>query len=174
MIDNKIRLNYPGLLHPFCRLIRNTSSIADVMKFESYNFGTYRMGYQSTVGQAGEREAYLSEDGKRFLLRPGLNGEQDKISFESADYRGHYLRYFNGELDLERREGARDSDNYDTDASFQGRSNHWYEGYMAFESQREPGRFIRHRGWRLRVEADDSTELFRMDASWRMSKGEMK
>ena len=129
------------------------------------------MGFENTAGADGEHKAFLSTDGKRFYLRPGLNNEEDTVSFESADMRGYYLRVYSSLLDLENKDGARDAAGFDNAATFKGYHGKWYSGYMAFESRSMAGHYIRHREGRLRLEQPDSTTLYEEDASWRMSKG---
>jgi hypothetical protein len=49
------------------------------------------------------------------------------------------------------------------------RKDKWFDGYEAFESVNYPEHFIRHQGYRLRISAYDGKELYKKDASFKVT-----
>ena len=83
------------------------------------------------------------------------------------DKPGYFLRHFEGLVDLEAREGARDPDNFADDTTFYIRRDKYFPGYLSFEPVNKPGHFIHRQGYRLKLSAADDSELFKNDASWK-------
>lgn len=105
---------------------------------------------------------------KLYVLSPGLSGESNTISFESADKPGFYLRDYEFLLDMESRENGRNKETFDKDATFKLNKNTFYDGFYALESVSHPDYYIRHEGLRLKISKQDNTELFKNDASFKV------
>ena len=58
---------------------------------QSMNYPKLKIGINTTDGEA---PAMLTEGGRRFFIQqPGLTGDNATVSFEAADWPGHYLRH---------------------------------------------------------------------------------
>lgn len=124
----------------------------------SYFFG-------STDGTNYEITQYT---GDRFIVvSPGLTGDAGTVSFESVDQPGFYLRHYNYMLCLEPKEGGRNPDIFDEDATFFPIANKYYSGFVSFESFNYRHYYIRHENYRLKISEAQATTLFMMDASFR-------
>ena len=58
--------------------------------------------------------------------RPGLNGGDRTISFESIDYPGYFIRHMESELFLESSVNPRNNDTFNADATFRIHVNRFF------------------------------------------------
>lgn len=135
--------------------------VAKCQKFQSYNIPSY---YWTVHGM----EAYV-RDGLRakewIIIRPGLTGEPNSVSFRSCTDSTMYLRHQSfllWEHPYQHSVAA-----YRADATYFVHSNKWFNGYDAYESCNYPQRFIRHQSYRLQISQDDGSLSVKKDGSFK-------
>ncbi|MFF5078147.1 AbfB domain-containing protein [Actinoplanes sp. NPDC000266] len=84
------------------------------------------------------------------------------IALEAADQSGRRLRHrdFVATLEVLRTEAERDNSRFTVRNGLNG------QGCVSFESVNYPGYFLRHRDFILRLDRQDSSQLFRFDATF--------
>ena len=92
---------------------------------------------------------------------PGLSGDSDSTSFKSIEG-GKYVFNHNGLLDLRALEQSVD---FNRTATFRIIRNESFGGFLAFESISQPNHYIRHENFRLKVKAENESELYLDDAN---------
>jgi len=95
------------------------------------------------------------------------NAGGSSISFESKNYPGRFIRHAGFQLFVHANEA---SDLFKQDSSFNMRVANDKTSrsgvVVSFESVNYPGRFIRHSGFRGRIDPDDGAAVFKPDSSW--------
>jgi len=128
----------------------------------SYNYPTYYVFVDVS------NEAFINTTPYQFkLVYPGRTGQVGTVSFESVDQPGFFLRHYNYLLYLEDASNPRNPAIFDLDATFNERDHVWYTDTISFESVNYPGYFIRHQNYRLKINQNDDSELFHLDASFK-------
>ncbi|MBP2473022.1 GH43 family beta-xylosidase [Crossiella equi] len=97
-----------------------------------------------------------------WTVQPGLAG--GCLSFESRNFKRHYLRHQNGRVRLDKFENT---PGFRADATFcqvQGLAD---AGASSFRAWQFPGAFLRHAGGALWLSDNDNSPLFRADATFR-------
>ena len=111
-------------------------------------------------------EGYLMTEPEMFtVVSPGLWGA-GSVSFQSTTRPGRYLRHRDGRVWVE--EGDTTSALFQRECSWFARQDHFFTGFMAFESVHMPGFFIRHNSRRLEL-TEIASNKDRNDASFAMS-----
>ena len=101
----------------------------------------------------------------QFRVVPGLaSGADGRISFESVDMPGYFLRHWNYRFSLVQNDG---SGVFKADATFLPVSGLGHSSLTSFRSHNFPDRYIRHQNYAL-VLAPMLSELDRADATYRM------
>jgi hypothetical protein len=128
------------------------------VSFESLNKRGYYVRHSSYLGVISQYSTPQSSVLDRtplekldatFIVSRGLSGTDDSVSFESVNYRGHYLRHQNYEIKLQRNDH---SELFRRDASFIWRDNPPLvagETSVSLESVNFPGHYIRHQNFKL-------------------------
>ena len=134
---------------------------------QSYNYPNHKFGVTSITD---ESPASIMHKGRRFVIhQPGLNGQNQTVSFESSDWPGHYLRHRGNFLYLDLKTEV--TFGFEDTATFKLHKDLMHPGYFTFEVLDQPGFYIRHSGYKLRVDRSDSSNLFKADSSFRFLQG---
>jgi hypothetical protein len=107
-------------------------------QLRSVNVPNAFIRHQQGIGRLTPLASDLDKKDASFLIRPGLAGAG--VSFESANFSGHYLRHQNGQIRLGR---ADNNVLFKKDASFHQRPGLAGKG-TSFESVNFPGAYLRH------------------------------
>lgn len=148
--------------------------ILGIFSYESVNYPGHFLRHKNfelvLSKHDGSSQVWL--DSQWLRLPPPLKGAQPgTISFQSVNYPGRYIRHRNflGELsqvssDLDR-----------MDATFIVRTGLSKEGPfpqgVSLESRNFPGHYLRHQGFRVKLNKDDGSDLFRKDATFAYASG---
>lgn len=133
---------------------------------QSQNFPTYMIGYNQ------QGEASITLQGNPFyLVKPGLSGSDDTVSLEAADKPRYHLRHYGYLMDVEDRNNPRNPGIFHLDASFNLRRDQWTDGFITFEAVNVANYYIRHQGYRLKISANDNSDLFQKDAGFQSVEG---
>jgi len=137
--------------------------------FQSKNLPTFYWNVTSSL-QSSPVKILDGQMGKFCILSPGLTGTERAISFYHPES-GKYLRHKNSHILLEdiANQSGDPWDSFHKDATFYIQHNKYFPGYKAIESLNRPGYFMRHSSRTLRLHKDDSSTLFKNDASFIMS-----
>ena len=124
---------------------------------QSFNLPNYSFG---VTGNA----SYIKQNEDSWVvLSPGLAGHVGSVSFRACYNATNYLRHSNLLLWEHPYEP---SALYKNGATFTVRKNKFFPETDAYESVNNPGYFIRHQGYRLKISNYDGTQLFKKDASF--------
>jgi hypothetical protein len=113
----------------------------------------------------------LDRQDATFILRPGLNGANDTVSFESVNFPGFFLRHSGNRLKLMENDN---SPNFSRDASYFRRAPlAGGEKSVSFESGSATFSefYIRHRQFHVFFEHNDGSDLFKNDATFQARLG---
>lgn len=104
----------------------------------SLTFITSKSMAGAQISFNSEFEGILNTNGGKMfrLLSPGLSGAIGSVSFESSHKSGWYLCHYNNDIFLEPKSNPRNSQLFETDASFNVTEIVGNE-YVAFESSKE-------------------------------------
>merc|ERR1711931_129789 len=133
--------------------------------FQSKNFPKRKM--------AAEKSGELmikSKNPEHFrVISPGLCGYIGSISFiADGDAVDRFLTIKdNREIHLDFIDQNDPSGLQKRDSCFYPRNNKYFDGYTAYEAAEMPNYFIRHRGFKLWLDAAEDEPLFKNDASWK-------
>eukprot|EP00041_Stephanoeca_diplocostata_P020793 m.472565 g.472565 ORF g.472565 m.472565 type:complete len:502 (+) comp21661_c3_seq26:201-1706(+) len=126
----------------------------------------YRMETSQWENHAWNNDGTINGDGDHFVVREGNCGG-GAVSFESASFRGYFLRHKNGFLEL-------DVDNssalFAYDSSFMARPGVLggeKQALVSFRSTNYPQNYLRHENGRLQLSAFQNTLQFAQDARFR-------
>lgn len=137
--------------------------------YESVNFPGHFLRHQNfelvLAKHDGSDQVWLDSQWLR-LPPPPKGAQPGTVSFQSVNFPGHFIRHRNflGEIsrigsDLDR-----------SDATFVVRAGLWKEGPfpkgVSLESRNLPGHYLRHQDFRIKVQEDDGSDLFRKDATF--------
>ena len=127
-------------------------------KMQSRNIPSYNFGVNGN-------EAFIKEnsDDRFILIRSGLTGHAQSVSFRSCSDATKYLRHRDFNLHEDPYSSAV---LFRKDATFTIREDKWFDGFDAFESVNFPEHFIRHQNYRLKISSYDGSELYKKDASF--------
>lgn len=137
------------VLEPKCETIR------------SYNFPVYNWGLSGSAVYIKQQDP----PDKWVLVKPGLTGHADSVSFRLCSDSRFYLRHSGYVAWAHSVNGANTL--YLKDATYTVRKNKWFPGYDAYESVNFPGYFLRHQNYRVKISPYDGSNLFKMDASFK-------
>ena len=141
---------------------RPTSAPGDnAVMLQSINFPDFYISHRDKLGEITSRQSQLDRGFASFRLVPGL-ADGNKVSFESVNRPGNYLRHQDWRVKLHRNDGSR---LFREDATFARVPGLADESWISFESHNYPGKFLRHRNLHLWVESGN-TPLFRNDATF--------
>jgi len=140
--------------------VQQVSTYENVV-LESKNYPNMKIDI--TTGGEGRLTSNENSEFQHFRVVQGLCGVAGTVSFESVGKTGNFLSFNNNKIIL----GEYITMRHKPDACFYPRYNKYFKDYTAYESLSYPNKFIRHKGFRLYIEDDDKTELFRKDASWK-------
>jgi hypothetical protein len=145
--------------------IYNYYALFSAYYIQSKNYPTHYFGPADNG-----RDYKIVQNGatKFFMISPGLTGEKGTVSFQPVDAPGHYLRHYGYLLDLEKKDGARNANIFDEDATFRIHENKFFNGFDSYESVNYPNYYIRHQGSRLKINVQDHSELYENDASFKI------
>jgi hypothetical protein len=132
-----------------------------VSMIRSYNYSEQYVRHSNYLGEISPMRSDLDREDASFTITPGL-ADPNKISFESANFPGYFLRDKDGRVRLHRNDG---SQAFNDDATFAQVPGIADPSWSSFESHRYPGKFLRHRNFNLWVEKGHG-ELFRNDATF--------
>ena len=136
---------------------------AYVGSLESVNYPGHLVRHRDYSGLLTTVSTDLDRADATFLLRSGLTGTANSVSFEASNRPGHFLRHQNFKVSLHKNDG---SDLFRADASFVPSRRGVYS-YARYESVNFPDHYLRHQNYELSVAPDDGTDLFRSDSHWR-------
>ena len=134
------------------------------VELQSYNYPSYYVG-------ARGNSAYILQQAqpRRWkIVTPGLCGNPGTVSIQSATNHDRYLRHHAFVVFEQSFSSDTNKPLFRRDACFIQRKDKWFPGHDAFEGHNIPGRFMRHRGYRLYMDVYVSTALFEKDASFRV------
>ncbi|MEM7343407.1 MAG: AbfB domain-containing protein [Chloroflexota bacterium] len=145
--------------------------------FQSYNYPDHFIRHFDWLGVLTTVSKEIDMKDTTFKIVSGLAAPDhpQAISFESINYPGEYLRHYDFRIHLKAKE---DTDIFRADATF------WLEAgnvaptdkdWVSFRSFNYPSRFLRHRDFKLWIEAADNAEyaqdyLFKKDTTFRIVK----
>jgi len=146
------------------------SLIGHRVNFVSTNYPTRRLRHRNFEVWLDEVDAsQLYSDDSSFIVRAG-NAGGISVSFESKNYPGRFIRHSGFQLYIHPSDG---SDLFKADSSFYTRvasdPTTRLGKVVSWESVNYPGRFIRHAGFRGRIDQDDGSAVFKLDSSWTMT-----
>ena len=130
------------------------------VELQSYNYPSYYVG-------ARGNSAYILQQAqpRRWkIVTPGLCGNPGTVSIQSATNHDRYLRHHAFVVFEQSFSSDTNKPLFRRDACFIQRKDKWFPGHDAFEGHNIPGRFMRHRGYRLYMDVYVSTALFEKDA----------
>jgi hypothetical protein len=139
-----------------------------VISLESLNYRNQFVRHQGYRAKKDNINSDLDRKDATFRVVNGL-ADPSTISFESVNFPGHFLRHRNYEIWLDRFDG---SPLNAADASFRviAPFEHSHEpGFVTFQSLNYPSHFIRHKSGLLFIDPNDGSQLFRQDATWKVS-----
>lgn len=170
-------VNYPGRyirhqcyrlkLHPYqsVALFKMDASFRAVVptcyKFEPQNYPSHSWGLKGDAAYIKQRA-----NDKFVIIRPGLAGHANSVSFRSSTNSTKYLRHASYVMWLHSYDPS-NSALYKNDATFTVRSNKWFDGFDVYESVNYPSHFIRHKDGRLMISSYDGTQLYKKDGSFK-------
>ena len=86
------------------------------------------------------------------------------------DAPAHYLRQCDYMIYLESKDNGRNPSNtFDGDATFYLRKDKYFSGFYSFESSNFPSHYIRHTNYRLKIDMETDADLFKNDASFKIT-----
>jgi len=134
-----------------------------LVSFESYNFPGRYIRHRDSLGYVEKLQDRLATKDATFRIVPGLAGKCR--SFESVNYKDHFLRHENFRLKLARRSNDQ---LFLDDATFCFVPGLADQTWYSFESVNLPGHYyIRHKNSELWLERNDGSKLFRESATFR-------
>merc|ERR1712178_164919 len=111
----------------------------------------------------------MGPDDFKFILCKG-NCDRQKVSFQSVNFPGWYLRHENFRIILAERDG---SDQFDLDTTFEFVAPNCADGegygYFSFRSVNFPEHFLRHKNYELWLDPNDGSDQFDLDTTWCLS-----
>lgn len=129
----------------------------------SYNYPKYFIAHRNWLGEMITVSTELDRKDTTFNIVPGL-ADPTLISFESANYPGHYLRHEDFRIGLH---PYQNTDLFKKDSTFRIVKGLANSQWVSFESVNFPGYYIRHSSSHLYI-ARGSDDLFRRDVTFKI------
>jgi hypothetical protein len=143
--------------------LMHAPSATGINRLQSYNFPDRYVRHANLVGRIDANVSPAAD--AQFRIRRGLvPGSSDRVSFESVNFPGYYLRHYAYEIRLEQHDG---SPTFAADATFQQVASPLSSAHVMFRSHNVPDRYLRHANYLLRIDPL-STDQARADASFRI------
>ena len=134
-----------------------------VVRLQSFNYPERYIRHSAAVVRIDPTASPLGDS--QFRVVPGLAGQADgRVSFESVDTPGHFLRHASYKLGLAGNDG---SAQFAADATFLPVAGLAHSRLTSFRAHNVPDRYVRHRNFGLRLDAV-SSDLDLADATFRM------
>jgi hypothetical protein len=134
-----------------------------VVRLQSFNYPERYIRHSAAVVRIDPTASPLGDS--QFRVVPGLAGQADgRVSFESVDTPGHFLRHASYKLGLAGNDG---SAQFAADATFLPVAGLAHSRLRSFRAHNVPDRYVRHRNFGLRLDAV-SSDLDLADATFRM------
>ena len=124
---------------------------------QSKNYPGYFVAAHKTFGHIEEGYDHILK-----LSIPGNTGYNNTVSFETLQNK--WLMENDSYIEIVPYKTTR-SFKYST--TFMLWKSVWFEGYYAFESSINPGHFLRHDRYVLKVDRFENSTKFKHDASWK-------
>lgn len=152
-------------------LLRGSRGVFTPVKYESVNYpGSFirHQNYELWLGADDGTELFKNDSTWRRLPPLFAGVPPGTISFESENFPCHFIRHQNSLGTLSRVASALDR----ADSTFTVRAalNGSSIG-VSLESVNYPGHFLRHQNYRVRLQANDGSELFGKDATFHYNDG---